>query len=371
MTAFRWLLVAGALVVVPRATKAQPRARVAGVLLRPSGTDAMAVANARVVLHRVGRATQGPIDTVLTSPTGQFQFRFQADTTANYLVSARHHGVEYFSNPIATNPARPDTALKLLVYDTASSAPVRVKSRTMVVSSPDAIGARTVVDWLVLENRGSTTRVGVDSLAPTWVGRLPEEARNTQVGDARLSQFSPDAVQFRGDSLLVTAPISPGEKELLIQYEIPASQNRLAVNLGAADSVDVFLEEQGIGAPGRGWAVTDSQMFEGRRFRRLTRTDQRVAGLDLRLPGLAFDPTRLLPWLVGGFALAMLAGGWRVLGRPRPALAHDPVLLADRIVELDRAAESGPAEQRAALIEQRRRLMDQLDATLAERRRGS
>jgi hypothetical protein len=338
------------------------------------------VPGARVVLHRVGRATQGPIDSTTTEPTGRFRFAFPLDTTANYLVSVRFAGIEYFSDPIVTDPTRPPIELTVLVSDTSSSAPVRVRTRTFVVSAPDAIGARTVVDWLVLHNPGSTTRVAADSNSPTWQTELPAGARNTQVGDPRLSQFSPEAIEFRGDSVYLSAPISPGDKELLLQYELPSSQRRFTVSVLDVDSVEAFFEDRAIETPPRGWAVSDSQAFEGRRFRRLTRTDPTLARLELRFPGVALAPERLLVWLVVGFALAMIGAGWwlvripRAIGldrEPDPAAvpAALPAALADEIVRLDQEL-ARDTPDRDGLAARRETLRARLEAALA-RSRGS
>src|SRR5690606_20345116 len=124
---------------------------------------------------------------------------------------------------------------------------------------------------------------GGDTLSPTWAAALPLGARNAQVGDARLSQISPEAVEFRSDSVFVLAPISPGEKELLLQYELPEERREFAVAFGAVDSVDVFVEEARA-AIGAGWRQRDSQRFEGRMFRRLERTDPALTDLTIRFP---------------------------------------------------------------------------------------
>lgn len=308
------LALAGA---APLTVAGQPTVRVAGTVRRTLDAGPVPVPAVRVVLHRVGRATQGPIDSTITGPEGRFRFVFPVDTTANFLLSAHYAGIEYFSNPVVTNPARPDTAVEVLVSDTSASAPVAVRTRTFVVSAPDATGLRSGLDWIVLRNSGPNTRVAADSLAPTWGVGLPVGARNPRVGDPRLSQFSPEAVEFRGDSVYLTAPISPGEKELLLQYELPAKQHRFEVSLLGTDSVEAYLEETGITAPRAGWAVSDSQAFEGRRFRRLIRTDHAIGQLDLRFPGLGLDPDKALVWMVGGFGLALALVGWQ-LHRRRP-----------------------------------------------------
>ncbi len=292
---------------------AQQPAEVRGTVRRPAAPAAAPVGGVRVVLHRVGLATQGPIDTVATDATGRFRFRFRADPTSNYLVSARHAGIEYFSAPLATARTRPDTAIELVVYDTSAAAPVVTRSRTMVVGAPDAAGSRTVIDWFVIENAGTQTRVGRDSSAATWSARLPAGIRGAEVGDARLSQISADAVTFRDDSALVGAPISPGQKELLIQYEVAKDLRRLELPLGLVDSVDLFIEEAGLSPDPAAWQVRDSQMFEGRPFRRFQRRGAEAV-LTLQFPRTAL-PAAVLPVLVSVVGLGLFGGAWLLMRR--------------------------------------------------------
>jgi hypothetical protein len=315
----------------------------------------------------VGRATQGPIDTVETDRRGRFQFRFAADTTATFLVSARYAGIEYFSMPLATNPARPDTAIELLVHDTSSTVPIRVRSRTIVVGAPDAIGARTVIDWLVLANSGDRTRVAVDSFSGTWSGTLPTGVRNPQLGDPRLSQLSPEAVLFRGDSVLVLAPLSPGDKELLLQYEAPAALERLVLESGA-DSLDLFIEEPNATVTGPGWRLRDTATFEGRPFRRFHRV-AREAGLVIDLPGTRVSPA-VLPVLVGLTALGLIGATGYLLRRPAPARQPTATHLADQIALLDHEAAHSPDPAMTERLRlERVALVERLRSALARRQR--
>ncbi len=298
-----------------------PQARVVGHVLGKED-PAATLGGIRVVLHRIGRLAQGPIDTTITDARGQFIFQYRFDSTASYLVSARYAGIEYFSPPVSARPARPDTTLRLVVYDTSSTAPVATRSRTLVVGSADAIGARTVIDWLVLDNRGALTRIGRDSTQPTWGAAMPREARNPVVGDARLSQISPEAVDFRSDSIFVLAPVSPGPKEVLIQYEIPVGTRGFTVAVGGIDSVDVFLEEREAAVEGVGWVVRDSQLFEGRRFRRYVSRGAPRSILTVALPGPANLPPYALPVLVGLMGIGLAGLAWYRIRRPirvRPA----------------------------------------------------
>ena len=214
-------------------------------MVRLSGGDTLPVPGAGVVLHRVARVAQGPVDTAVADGAGRFQLRFAGDSGAAWLLSCRFAGIEYFSQPISADPARPDTGLILVVADTSSTAPVALRQRTILVSRPDESGTRTVVDWFVLTNRGQLTRVTPDTLHPSWSTPLPEAAQAVELADAGLSQFSPDAVVFRRDSALLFAPLSTGDKELMLQYRIPGTLRRFTVPFGGpAESVYVLLEER-------------------------------------------------------------------------------------------------------------------------------
>ena len=56
-----------------------------------------------VTLHRVGRDSAGPLDSLRTGAQGRYTFRYRraADDSAVYFVSARWAGITYFSPPLA------------------------------------------------------------------------------------------------------------------------------------------------------------------------------------------------------------------------------------------------------------------------------
>jgi hypothetical protein len=58
-----------------------------GEVVRARVADSVPVPGALVVLHRVGREEQGPVDSMLTDARGRFVFRFLADTSAIYLFT--------------------------------------------------------------------------------------------------------------------------------------------------------------------------------------------------------------------------------------------------------------------------------------------
>ena len=346
------------------------QSRTAGRILRVAAGDTLAVPRVAVVLHHVGRAAQGPVDTVVADGAGRFDFRFRADSSATYLLSARYDGIEYFSSPIASDPARPDTAVVVIVADTSSGAPVAARERTLLISRPDAARSRAVVDWFVLVNAGERTRIAPDSLRPSWAAPLPPDAQNVELADLRLSQFSPEALVFRGDSALVFAPLSPGQKELVLQYHVPGTLRRFVVP-GAAgtDSVFVLLEESGARVVVPAMTLGDSQRLDGRLFWRWAGRMGAATAIELEFPGAPLAPGTTLLLLVGaaGLGFAGLAG--LALRRRRSAAPlPDPAFLADAIARLDLAqqdtVEQTP-EAHTAYLAERERLKEALRRALA------
>ena len=301
------------------APSALAQTRTAGRIVRLSGGDTVAAGRVQVVLHRVGQSGQGPLDTTFTDPAGRFGFRFAPDTASVFLLSARYAGIEYFSRPVSGEPGRADTSVTLIVADTSSAQPVSVRQRTLLVSRPDESGTRVVIDWMVLSNRGPLTRVAPDSVRPSWGGPLPEAAQNVEIADSRLSQFAAEAVAFRGDSALIFAPLSPGDKELMIQYRIPGALQQFLVPAAVTESVFVLLEESGARVSAPPLVVADSQVIEGRPFYRWAGLMGGAGTIEVELAGPRFSQQQLLVLLVallgGGFAL--LATRALLVGRRR------------------------------------------------------
>ena len=342
----------------------------AGRVLRPeTATDSTGVPGVRVVLHRVGQLEQGPVDSTVSGPAGRFRFRFRADTAAIYLLSARYRGIEYFSTPAHTNPARPDTAIALVVYDTSSRAPVRLSGRHLVVARPGEDGARDVLDLLMLGNAGLLARVAPDTQSASWVGPLPPGSEGLDVGEG---DVSPDAVRRRGDSLVVSAPIAPGEKQLAVQYRLPAGLRELVLPLGDSGTrVNLLVEESGARVTGP-LTPADSQQIQGRSFRRWTGVAAPGATIRVVLPGPPGTPTGWLVALVVLLGAGLAAATWAMGRRPHTAAAvpvGDHAALLDAIARLDtryagREADT-PAEEWSAYQSRRAALKAELEAALA------
>ncbi|MFL5403287.1 MAG: hypothetical protein ACJ8BF_10770 [Gemmatimonadales bacterium] len=329
--------------------------------------DSTPVRGSRVLLHRVGRDSQGPIDSARADRAGRFRFSFQPDTSAFYLLSARYGGIEYFSQPVNRNPARPDTAVRIVVYDTSSTAPVRLEARHLVVTRPGEDGSRNVLDLMVLRNDGRLTRIASDTSRPIWSAPLPAGTLGLQLSE---SDFSREAVGRRGDSVVVIAPFAPGEKQLAVQYLIPSGLNAIQLPVAPAGvAVNVLAEEKAVEVTGAGIAPADSQIIQDRSFRRWTGIAPPGSVVRIVLPGTQRTPGVLLAALVGTLTLILAAAGWRLIARTRRVRVVPGDELIDAIAALDaryagRESET-PTDEWRSYTEERARLKARLEASLA------
>jgi hypothetical protein len=337
--------------------------------VRPAVGDSVPVGGARVVLHRVAQTVQGPVDSVVSGPDGRFRFTLTRDTTSLYLVSARHHGIEYFSTPLDNRGSGGTQAVTLVVHDTSSSAPVGITARHVVIPRAGEDGTREVLDLVLLANAGTETRVAPDSLSASWTGPLPPRSEGLELGE---SDVSPDAVIRRGDSAIVSAPIAPGEKQLAFQYHLPAGRQEIDIPVGAEPvGMNILLEEPGAKVTAPGVALADSQLIEGRSFQRWSGDLPANATVRVTLPGSGSDARPILGAMVAMLALALLVAAWRLLPRARRVSTDR---LVGEIALLDtryqgREAET-PGEEWGRYLERRGKLKAELEAALARESGG-
>jgi hypothetical protein len=354
---------------------AQQLSTAGGRVVVPRASDTVPLPRARVVLHRVGRDAQGPIDSMVADGAGRFRFRFRADTSALYLLSSRYGGIEYFSPPVHTNPARPDTAILLQTYDTSSTTPIAIEARHIVVPRAGADGSRPVLDLIVLRNDGLRARVAPDSAHPSWSLTLPPGSGEMQLGEG---DVSPDAVVRVGDTVRVLAPLAPGQKQLSIAYATVPVAGRLVFPVGAAETpINLLVEEPDARVSGGRLALADTQVIEGRSFRRFSGRVPAGGAVTLTVSaGPAAAARRVLVGLVAGLALVLGAAAVWLARRPRRAaplpVAGEPdetARLLDAVAALDaryagREAEV-PADEWRRYTDERAALKARLELALA------
>lgn len=350
--------------------------RVGGTVARLASGDTVPLAGARVVLHRLTATQQGPVDSVLADAAGRFQFRVLPDTSALVLTSSRHDGIEYFSRPARLTAEGPDTGLVVLVADTSSSAPVSLAGRYLMIGRPQQGGRRGALDLIVLQNRGDMTRVAGDSAAPVWSMPMPAGIEDFTPGE---SEFSAAAVGHRGDSLTISAPLSPGDRQLMVTYTLPPGVKRVKVPFASAtDSVVLLLEEPTARVVTPGFAVRDSQVIETRTYQRWVGSMPAAGEVEVKFatPGEGGREATLA--LAALLAAGLLTGAIVLLRRRGSAgqvtalpAARDAAGLIDALARLDarfagREAEVGADAWREYVV-QRAALKAALDATMAAR----
>lgn len=330
---------------------AQVPAEVVGRVVRLAGADTVMVGGAEVVLHRVSSNAQGPLDSVRVDAGGRFRFRFTTDTASLYLLSVRHHGITYFSSPVAREPAARTDDILLIVSDTSATAPVRLAARSMVVSGAEPSGDRTVIEVIEIANRGRLTRVAPDSV-PTLVVPLARGGTGFEVQDTDLS---PETVRIQGDTLLVFAPIPPGARMVILQYTMAAGVRRLEIPPGQPiDTVQVMLPPGGLELRSS-LPATGEQEIDGRPYLRWMGPWTGDSALVIVSTGVTFRQDNALVVLVVGLVLA-LAGTLVWVARRRGKAAPDPV-----------PAAAAPRRGAAELVE----MLARLDARYQGRQAGT
>jgi len=374
---------AAALVCVATSLQAQTAGPLvlAGRLLRVSGTDSVPVAGVFVVGHEIGPDRQGAVDSVRSDAAGRFRIVVaRPDTAALYVVSSLHHGIGYFSETFAPGDRSAAGAISLPVYDTSSSGPpLALAMRHMVIAAPDDGGGRRVLDILQIHNPGTTTRVGADSLAPTWRVRLPARVADFEPGEG---DVPPASLRLDGDLLSVAAPFPPGDKQVVVSYALPLGARAVAVPIDQPTArIDLLIEGGGGTASGAGLLPAEPLLLEGRSYAHFT-AERLAAGaqLTVRVATAGFDGRRFV-WVAVLAAAVALAAGALVAARrraaPRSAAdsrgreADDPDALAARIAVLDERYEGreadATADERARHCARRAELKRRLEAALARR----
>lgn len=363
-------MVLALLCLAPAAARAQEAMRLNGQVLRV-GLDTAPAVGSWVVLHRVGRDRQGPLDSMRTGADGRFSFTYPADTTALHIVTAEHAGIQYFSPPLSTNPDVPNPQLTLVVNDTSSSAPVETTSRFIVVSAPEADGFRTVVELLTFTNRSSFTRVAPDSATAAWAFGVPASAERFVAEPGELSH---EAIVLGPATVSIFAPLAPGDRQLTLRYALPRTAGTLVWPFGqAASGVELLVEEDDATVSTPSLDQVDSTIIDGRRFRRWAGSMAAGDSILLEVPAPIELGSGVLPALVGLTALAMIWALWRALrtrSRMEQLRSEGPEALVDRIARLDEAHRDTAAGTPEADVyqQEREQLKSALARLLAERR---
>ncbi len=345
-TPLRWLTLVALVLALGVVPGAAAQATLQGRVLRVIERDTFPVSRAMVVLHRIQADAEGPIDSMLSLAQGAWRFQARPDSGALYLLSARWGGVTYFGGSFTAVSLIGVQTLDLFVSDTASTTPVLMATRQVVVLRGEE-GWREVVDAMTLINPTGTTRVLSPDRPWTWRFLLPPGATDPHLGD---SDFSAEALATEGDTVMVLAPIPPGHHVLMMSYRLPPTVDSLPLPaLEGPDTLLVMLEEPEVTVTGL--ARGESRPIEDRFF---TEWSGQPSGAEvvIHFPIPWRTPTWFLPGLVvlfGGALGLIVALGWRP-GRSRVTapdassavpLSPEAQAVVEAIVALDRLHAGG------------------------------
>ena len=209
---------------------------VEGRAQRTVAGDTVAAPGTRIYLHRVGATRQGIVDSTVASGDGRFRVGASVDSGEVLLVSGRWHGVEYFAPPVTAG-----APVELFVVDTSATAPVGIAARHVVIGGPAADGTRDVVDMVILRNAGTATRGGGTERTPAFRMSLPGNVANLTLGDA---DFAIEAFDVHDDTLALLAPVPPGDRQFMLQYQLPPGARALDLPLDPVPDTLSILAEQ-------------------------------------------------------------------------------------------------------------------------------
>jgi hypothetical protein len=329
--------------------------------MRGSASSPQPVSGQVVVLHRISADSSGPVDSIRTSVNGSYRMTYRLEGTRSmYIVSTRYAGVAYFTMPLRDRAvASPDG--DVAVYDTSSAAfPLTVRARHIVIAPADAGGLRRVVDVFQVANDSTRTLVAGAS-GHTWRVRLPDAARDPGAGGGDLP---PEAFRFADGHADLLVPFPPGDRQLVLQYAIPAGSRVTMPVADAVTTLEVLLEGRGATVSGAGLTVEDTVGLEGRSFQRFTASRVAAGASFVVATSGGSNAVRVALLAVAAIAVALGILVGRRSGRPAVVAPVRPVseALAREIAALDHVY-AAPAKQagtggdhyrarRAALISQ-------------------
>ena len=333
------------------------------VRVNPDSTGMGPAVGTWVTLHRVGKDTAGPIDSLQTDAKGQYRFRFTPFGASDgvYFASTTWGGIAYFTPPLKAVDSRGDDA-EITVFDTTSVRfQLTVKGRHLIVGKADTTQFRTVIEVFELSNDSLRTLVATDTTSPmpTWSVSVPASALDVRANEG---EISPDAFVAGPGRVSVYAPIAPGIKQVAFSYKVPTSSFPLSMRAeGGAVVFEVLLEEPQGFVTGKGFANVDPITLEGRNFRRFLSQDvQSNAELIIELPSSGLPGRNLyIAGLLVAIGMLMMVVLMRSMQRrASQRVAVEPTL---RPRESDAPLHERLAQEIAALDETYARIADPSD----------
>ncbi len=286
--------------------QSQPQ-QATGYITKPSAEKSIPIANAWVTLHRVGKDTSGPVDSVRTDSRGRYRLQFRpfGVSDAIYFTAVMYNGIAYFSAPIHTQNEDGDG--DITVFDTTTGrVPIATRGHHIVIATPSKDGIRKVTEVFEVANDSFVTKVAAAGDSPegaSWSTPLVVGALRPTILEGDLPA---DATKFTAERLFVYAPFAPGLKQIAYTYFLKDDAFPLSIPVeGETSVIEVLVEEGNAAASGARLQQVAPVTIEGRQFMRYLGSevpDKSVIGISI--------PKReaeINPWFVA--ALTLVIGG--------------------------------------------------------------
>jgi 5-hydroxyisourate hydrolase-like protein (transthyretin family) len=223
------------------------------------------VPGSRVTLHRVTSESSGEVASVESDADGRFRFPLETvpgTAFTVYFATAEYLSVRYFGRPIHSGEVPASYTVE--VYDTASALtePIRITRRDMVLL-PELNGSWDVNEIIRIHNPTNAALVAGPGM-PTWSLNVIEGASDFEAGE---SDILPHEVNWMGDRVLLLTPVTPGSRDLLIRYRLPAGPREGALPISApTDTFNIYVQQPSHLSGITGMSTTRMIDIEGESF---------------------------------------------------------------------------------------------------------
>lgn len=307
-----------------------------------------------VILHQVSSDTSGEIDSVQVAPDGTFQLRLphvpdHASRPDVFFASVEYRGLLYFG-PAVTEAVQLDSLYMIQAFDTlsvpAGGADLPISARNLFLEQ--TADGWTATDVFEVQNGGDRTLFSPEE-GVVWSYPLPPSATDFQLGQ---SDLAPESVRFLEGRMELLAPLPPGERFLMIRYQVPERDFLLPLP-GRTDRMEVLVREPAPALELPPLALSPPVELEpGNVFRRYSAEGLQDTEVQTRV---APEPWSLpAPWLalfMAGFLGAAGVVGYRkragASASPAPspsAPSRTELLLAIASLDEDYESEGDPSE---------------------------
>ncbi len=306
----------------------------------------------KVLLHRVSAESAGETDSVQVDGEGRFSFVLPdppdpENQSEVYFASLRFQGILYFGEAI-TDPAQLDDLYRITVYDTVH-APTQGRSFPVGVRNVFLEGVADgwqVTDLFEIRNESSQTVV--TGGGAVWSYPLPPGATDFTLGQGDLP---PDAVDFSGGRIQVSAPVPPGDRLYVLRYRV-ASLDLTFPLPGKTRRIEVLIKEPAPPLELSGLDPVETIALEpGSSYRRYAGADLEDAVVEL----VTVDEPARIPFEWLAVILALTLGGAGIAAVKRAPLTTRPSTPITReaiLLEIARLDESIAGHEDLASVQE-------------------